>query len=126
LPEWNVLGGFMTDRITPLPWKLVGEGPWIDGGSNQQDIWPVARVSLLEPASSYPDAEDRMRANAAYIVHACNALPKLEALNAELLKKTEYALFMVQQYSKEHPLFNEMVAELEDLIKRAKGMVSNG
>jgi hypothetical protein len=111
-----------TDRITPLPWFVdvcnSGESCWCRTIGNKEGN--DSNEHCIAPSGTLKAAD------AAYIVHACNTLPKLEALNAELLKKTEYALFMVQQYSKEHPLFNEMVAELEDLIKRAKGMVSNG
>jgi hypothetical protein len=102
-----------TDRITPLPWKSWKTEMFNKHKTRGLDEW----------ASGYNVGLDNGLQEAVEIYEQS---AKLEALNAELLKKTEYALFMVQQYSKEHPLFNEMVAELEDLIKRAKGMVSNG
>ena len=62
---------------TPLPWKLAGDPAWGVNGANGLN---VAQAHQVTPGPAGLDAA--RGENAAYIVHAANELPKLEAENA--------------------------------------------
>ena len=65
---------------TPLPWETPG---W-DGDARIICASPKGKRRTLAHIEDMPDIGVLADANAAYIVHACNSLPRLEADLAEL------------------------------------------
>jgi hypothetical protein len=110
----------MTDRITPLPWFVdvcnSGESCWCRTIGNKEG--DDSNEHCVAPSGTLKTAD------AAYIVHACNNYPKLEALNAELVEALEF-LMDIDPASGE-VLTTEKYQEFQELIQKAKGAVSNG
>jgi hypothetical protein len=114
----------MTDRITPLPWKIekiVTDGP--RGQYLAVDIHgDNGSVHVVECGE---DSNRTAKANAAYIVHCANNYPKLEALSAELVEVLEdLHKRLIGPF--EMDINGTYPKKIELLIQKAKGMVSNG
>lgn len=94
------------ERITPLPWRLEYH--------EYQECWQL--YSGEKRLGSVDDWSKQGDIDAQYIVHACNTLPKLEALNAELVEALERVVFGKELLDWER---DNMAA----LIAKAKGGV---
>jgi hypothetical protein len=114
----------MTDRITPLPWSLkecrdgVYAGLKCIIGAENKEIMGVRQIG-------YPQHEN-VEANAAYIVHACNNYPKLEALNAELVKEVRELVTFIEYLRKNEgvTLGADFVESGKALLEKAKGVAN--
>jgi hypothetical protein len=68
----------MTDRITPLPWKVKGSI-----NEAQTQVYMENESGWVCSAERMYGEKSKQEANAAYIVHACNILPEMiEALES--------------------------------------------
>lgn len=131
------------ERITPLPWKLREGGlQWnsitagysiaIESGEKPSDskFSHKCVVGVFKPREEHWSPVDGIRdelpmlANAEYIVHACNTLPKLSALNAELVEALEECLYLSGFHDKDKD-DTKFYTEARALIAKAKGG-SNG
>ena len=118
----------ITDRITPLPWAVKK----IEKTNSDIAYFRAWAVSTEADCKQYGTLaypifrtfwdNENDKANAAYIVHACNTLPKLQALNAELVKMLEMALRFAKPNA---PFTPKELQQVRDLIQKAKG-VANG
>ena len=83
----------MTDRITPLPWTV---NTFFDQTVSALIVGADDKY-VADIAAKGKHQENH--ANAAYIVRACNTLPKLEALNLELQAKLDKAVEVLEFYA---------------------------
>ncbi len=114
----------MTDRITPLPWRapFINDGEDYISITDDEQLYGICRLD-----ESYSEHKEQMKANAAYIVHACNTLPKLEALNAELVDAAKEAFTALNyqlpsEHDQNYPSDKALVDKLKAAIQKAKGV----
>jgi len=76
----------MNDKITPLPWKIGDEDDGLDGVEYVQihageygdnSFRGIANVEAGFDGEQHKPLDGETRANAAYIVKACNEYPRL-------------------------------------------------
>lgn len=110
------------ERITPLPfdyhWRMsISPLPWFakaEGRMHEIESKEHGRVCLITETSIIDEA------NAQYIVHACNTIPKLEALNAELVSACQLLLDQCSIGGIEY-LEEKTGIDFVELIAKAKG-----
>jgi hypothetical protein len=112
----------MTDRITPLPWFVdvcnSGESCWCRTIGNKEG--DDSNEHCVAPSGTLKTAD------AAYIVHACNNYPKLEALNAELVKEVRELVTFIEYLRKNEgvTLGADFVESGKALLEKAKGVAN--
>lgn len=104
---------------TPTPWGLDTKGEIITkGGSASWDGIPLASC-WREDAWCDEGATDESKANAAFIVHACNNIERLEKVNEALVKFVEFYLGTCKFYGvpEHHKELHEDAVALLTLAK---------
>ena len=106
----------MTDRITPLPWKVKGSI-----NEAQTQVYMDNESGWVCSTENMYGEKSKQAANAAYIVHCANNYPKLEAINAELVEFLE----RLQHPSNRAFMSVEMGTLSEQLLEKAKGVAND-
>ncbi len=112
----------MTDRITPLPWKLtngLSRMYYYIYPEGKEQGFPLAKIITQ---NKY--IEESPKANAAYIVHCANNFPKLISAIETALAQLEIPGTSNDFYKKDDYV-GGLVLGLREALEKAKG-VANG
>ena len=109
----------MKDKHTPLPWIIRGQ--YIMSTTEKGP----GNIICDEPRGFCPYSQEKWKPNAAFIVHACNNIERVEAVNRELSKAINICIDAMLGYGAGSECWNAVV-KAHAALEAAKSLEDKG